>query len=440
MSTNACVLNKSTKQYRRRKPQYTPYYQCIEDYYEEFKRTYDRKFSQKYGYLRSHIEKVIYQYLDCGILHNGFARIKCHSCGHENLLAFSCKRRHFCPSCHAKRCVEFGEFLCANILKKVPHRHFVFSMPKILRKYFLFNRDLLKDLSRISWEIVKDYYTNTCMKEDASPAAVAVTQTFGDFLSFNPHIHILAADGCFSGDGFFYAPSINIDTAAIEKLFIHKIFKMLLAKGLITQRMVELINSWKHTGFSVYCGKRIYPRDKISTENLARYIIRASFSQERMKYYPDRLIVTYESKYGKRVAEFSPLEWIAALSSHIPDRGGQTVHYYGHYSNATRGRLKKEVSQPEYYIIENDSPGGLNKSWARLIQKIYEVDPLLCPRCGGEMRIIAFIEDYKVVKKILDYLGIYEFERKRPPPKIESSPDEAGEYIIDDYIDCDHVC
>jgi len=81
MSTNTAVLGKSTKEYRRRKPEYSPYYQCIEDYYEEFKRTYDRKFSQKYGYLRSHIEKVIYQYLDCGILHNGFARIRCSGCG-----------------------------------------------------------------------------------------------------------------------------------------------------------------------------------------------------------------------------------------------------------------------------------------------------------------------------------------------------------------------
>ena len=100
-------------------------------------------------------------------------------------------------------------------------------------------------------------------------------------------------------------------------------------------------------------------------------------------------MVTYESKYGKKVTEFDPLEWMAALVSHIPDRVGQTVRYYGQYSNATRGRLKKEEGQPEYHIIEDESIGGLNKSWARLIQKIYEVDPLVCPRCGGKMRIIA---------------------------------------------------
>nr|MBC8362431.1 transposase zinc-binding domain-containing protein [Candidatus Desulfatibia profunda] len=49
---------------------------------------------------------MIYRYLDCGILHNGFARVRCEDCGHEYLLAFSCKRRHFCPSCHQKRVVE----------------------------------------------------------------------------------------------------------------------------------------------------------------------------------------------------------------------------------------------------------------------------------------------------------------------------------------------
>ena len=159
-----------------------------------------------------------------------------------------------------------------------------------------------------------------------------------------------------------------------------------------------------------------------------------------MEYYPQRPLVIYESKYDKKVTEFDSLEWMAALISHIPDRGAQTVHYYGYYSNATRGRLKKEDSQPEYHIIEDDNPTELNRSWARLIKKIYEVDPLICSCCGGQMKIIAFIEDYKVVKKILDHLGIYEFDKKRAPPMVAEDPEEFDEYIIDDYIDSDHVC
>ena len=61
---------------------------------------------------------------------------------------------------------------------------------------------------------------------------------------------------------------------------------MLLAESLIAGRIVEIIHTWLHTGFVVYYRKRINPRDARSTENLARYIIRASFSQERMKYFP----------------------------------------------------------------------------------------------------------------------------------------------------------
>jgi hypothetical protein len=100
------------------------------------------------------MEKLL-GYLDCGDLHNGFARVKCKDFNHEYLLAFSCKRRHFCPSCHQKRVVEFGEWLCANVLKRVPHRHFVFSLPKILRRHFLHDRKLLHDLSRCAWESLK---------------------------------------------------------------------------------------------------------------------------------------------------------------------------------------------------------------------------------------------------------------------------------------------
>ncbi|MDW7730712.1 MAG: transposase zinc-binding domain-containing protein, partial [Bacillota bacterium] len=64
----------------------------------------------------------MYKYLECGDPHFGFARVKCEDCNHEYLLAFSCKCRHFCPSCHQKRVVEFGEWLYKAVLKKVPHR------------------------------------------------------------------------------------------------------------------------------------------------------------------------------------------------------------------------------------------------------------------------------------------------------------------------------
>jgi len=249
MSVNTLEVSKNAKEYKCRKPQYSSYYQCIEDNYEIFERVYERKYQEKYGFLRPIVSKVIYQYLDCGILHNGFARVKCHDCKNEYLLAFSCKRRHFCPSCHAKRVVQFGEWACSEVLKNVPHRHFVFSIPKIIRIYFLFDRNLLKKLSKIAWEVLSLYYKNAVNKQDAAPAAVASIQTFGDLLGFNPHLHILCADGCFGKNGMFYAANIDLDAGCLEPLFRHKILSMLKKRGLITNRTIELICSWRHLRF-----------------------------------------------------------------------------------------------------------------------------------------------------------------------------------------------
>jgi len=71
--------------YRPRKPQDSKYYQCVEDHFEEFEQVYDERFSTKYGFFRAYVKQVIYRYLECGILHNGFARVKCKDCGPENI-------------------------------------------------------------------------------------------------------------------------------------------------------------------------------------------------------------------------------------------------------------------------------------------------------------------------------------------------------------------
>ena len=81
-----------------------------------------------------------------------------------------------------------------------------------------------------------------------------------------------------------------------------------------------MLLSWRHSGFNVFCGKRIYPVDEAAMENLARYIIRASFFQERMTYLRDESRVLYQSKDAKQTETFDALEWLAAMCSHAPDR------------------------------------------------------------------------------------------------------------------------
>jgi hypothetical protein len=188
--------------------------------------------------------------------------------------------------------VEFGDWLCWEVVKAVPHRHVVLSIPKILRRYFLYDRKLLSELSRCGWEALKALYTTGGRDTKAVPGAVVAMQTFGDFLGFHPHLHILVSDGCFHKNGMF-SVSPNVDTKSLEQIFRHKVLKMLLAKGKITQDMIALLDKWRHTGFNVFAGSRILSRHEKSLENLARYIVRASFSQERMTYNQETGQVDY---------------------------------------------------------------------------------------------------------------------------------------------------
>jgi hypothetical protein len=148
----------------------------------------------------------------------------------------------------------------------------------------------------------------------------------GDFLGYNPHTHILVTDGCFYGDKGMFRVAPPLELKKLEAIFRHKVFKMLLAKGKITEKMIAMLSTWRHSGFNAFCGNRISP-DDTAMENLARYIIRASFSQERMHYKDQEGKVVYTAKDGKSVKVFPAMEWIAAMCSHIPNRGEQMVRY-----------------------------------------------------------------------------------------------------------------
>ena len=101
-------------------------------------------------FLKPAVEDVVNKYLDCGDLSKGFARLHCDKCNKDYLLAFSCKGRWFCPSCHQKKVLLFGEFFKESVAYPLPHRQYVFSLPKMLRIYFRNERQLLKRLFAIA--------------------------------------------------------------------------------------------------------------------------------------------------------------------------------------------------------------------------------------------------------------------------------------------------
>jgi hypothetical protein len=112
------------------------------------------------------------------------------------------------------------------------------------------------------------------------------------------------------------------------------------------------------------------------------------------------------------------------------------------YSNKSRG-LRKNAGTDDQVpaLIDSDiSRKAFRKNWARLIQKVCNVNPLLCPKCSGSMKIISLIDDSEIIKKILKHLDLWDVKRKpparanSPPTEIFISYDESSSPSADDYI------
>jgi hypothetical protein len=132
--------------------------------------------------------------------------------------------------------------------------------------------------------------------------------------------------------------------------------------------------------------------------------------------------VIYRSKDGRTSKTFEALDWLAQLVTHIPNKGEQMVRYYGYYSNKSRGMRKKAGADDQVPALAESAVSSVafRRNWARLIQKIYQVDPLLCPKCQGPMKIISFIEDELLIKKILIHIGLWD-TRNHDPPKSDGT-------------------
>lgn len=123
------------------------------------------------------ITGVVSNCLNCGTLQHGFARVKCPGCQHEYLLAFSCRGRWFCPSCHNKKVVQFSSRMKENVLFPVPHRQYIFSIPKILRRFFLYDRKLIGKLSQCANKSLTIFLCLTLNRRDGIPGLVLAIQT-----------------------------------------------------------------------------------------------------------------------------------------------------------------------------------------------------------------------------------------------------------------------
>ena len=312
--------------YKRHRPEKTLLYKLIQKNLLTFYQQIERE--QENG-LPEFVKKEFDEYLKCGILAHGFVRTQCESCKHEKLVAFSCKRRGFCPSCGAKRMAENAAHLVDKVFPHRPLRQWVLSFPYQLR--FLFAKDpkvmgeVLTVVNRaISTYLIKK--AGLTKKSGAKTGSVTFIQRFGGSLNLNIHFHMMVLDGVYTfNEGrakfhFITPPSLS-EMEGLLTTIAQRVVKLLEKRELIikddsqgfmnidshgvmdqihgssinyriafgkykgrkalTLQTVSSTNPQnqflaKHSGFSLHAGVACGTHDRKKRERICRYISRPS--------------------------------------------------------------------------------------------------------------------------------------------------------------------
>ena len=147
---------------------------------------------------------------------------------------------------------------------------------------------------------------------------------------------------------------------------------------------------------------------------------------ERLSYDAQAERVTYRSDQAEGptagAETVNPLDFLARLVTHIPNPGQVMTRYDGWYASRTRGTRRRQAT-----ASEAEAPGAIvdpedwslraaRYRWAELLRRIFEVDPLACPRCRGPMRILAVLTDPAVITGILAHRARTRERTRSPPP------------------------
>lgn len=459
--------------YIRHRPETTLLYQVVREYWPEFQ----AELASHGKYLPAYVTKEFDEYLKCGRLEHGFLRVRCDSCHDEKLVAFSCKKRGFCPSCGARRMADSAALLVDDILPFQPMRQWVLSVPFPLRFLFASNPNAMTAVLGIVYRAISTHLTHNAdlIKPEAQTGAVTLVQHFGSALNLNIHFHMLFLDGVYTR-GAKRRPmrflQVKSPTKAELNRLTHKIARRvgryLERRGLIErdtgtiflspeavdapdedptnqllgssvtyriavgpqqgrkvftlQTLPDLeadssfsCSAGEVAGFSLHAGVATKANERAKLERLCRYITRPAVSTKRLSITRNGR-VRYELKTpwrnGTTHVIFEPLDFISRLVALIPKPRVNLTRFHGVFAPnskyrakvtpARRGKCKKCHSANE--TDQTPAEKRASMTWAKRLKRVFNIDIETCGECGGDVRIIASIEDPVVIQKILAHL------------------------------------
>ena len=381
--------------YERHRPETTLLYQLVDAHYPVFA---DRMVAQGTP-LPNQVQREFEDYLKCGRLEHGFLRVRCENCHTERLVAFSCKRRGFCPSCGARRMVESAALLVDEVLPEQPVRQWVLSFPFQLRFLFASRPEIMGRVLGIVYRVIATHLVRKAghTHQAARTGAVTLIQRFGGALNLNVHFHMLFLDGVYveRPGGAVRFRLVRAPTSAelthLAHVIAHRVGRFLERQGLLERDaensyltydetdddpMAQLRGSSityriavgpqagrkvftlqtlpagdpddscgntvaKVAGFSLHAGvaAKAYQRKKL--ERLCRYISRPAVSEQRLSLTSNgniRYQLKTPYRNGTTHVFFEPLDFIAKLAALVPKPRVNLTRFHGVFAPNSKHR------------------------------------------------------------------------------------------------------
>jgi len=381
--------------YSRHRPEATLLYQLVAEHYPRFR---DRRAAEGRA-LPRYVEDEFEAYLRCGLLEHGFLRVKCDACQAEKLVAFSCKRRGFCPSCGARRMVETAALLVDNVLPQQPVRQWVLSLPFALRYLLATRPELVTQVLGIVYRAISGHLIRKAglTRAGAVTGAVTLIQRFGSALNLNVHFHLLVLDGVYrrAGQGrLVFVPLPPPTAGELQRLvqrIAERIGRSLERSGLITRDIENAYLAFdagqepsihgllgasityriatgpregqkvftlqtlpaepdaprpevaENAGFSLHAGIAAQPAQPDKLERLARYISRPPIATERLALTGSghvRYALKTPYRDGTTHVIFEPDDFIARLAALVPKPRAHLIRYHGVFAPASPDRAR----------------------------------------------------------------------------------------------------
>ena len=383
----------------------------------------------------------------CGDLTHGFVRLECTRCRGPRVVPFSCRVR-LCPSCAGRRMNEQAAHMVDRVLPHVPYRQWVLTLPGELARVVAFDADLATAVFGVFADEVARWQRERADKGGftaAETGCLLEIQRFADGARLYPHAHALVPDGVFvaSCDGqrvrfIRQDPPSDEDVAHVVSRVEQRLTRVLgrwrasvsldsddddilpaCAEVPPTELVRLLGDHQSHArrpapnkplcarspgGLEVHAEVTIAAHDRKGLERICRYLSRPPIPQDRLERRADGKYVLSLKRTWKgwvKAVVFEPLDLIARLAALVPAPYLALRRFHGVLAphHHLRALIVPTPSADSAAPVAPKRPGRM--CWADLLMRVWAIDALKCPHCGGRMRPIAAIHDPDAITAIL---------------------------------------